>query len=222
MHPLSHDQIIQSLLAAYRQGFFPMAEPSLGRFAPLYWVSPDIRGVIPITEPMPDKAAGFHIPGRLGQRMRRRPAVFEITTDRAFDEVIVACGEPRWYEQESWIDERIIGIFSLLHERGIAHSIEVWLPGAERVLVGGLYGLQIGGAFFAESKFCRPDRGGTDASKFALVALVDLLRRGGFTLLDVQMWNEHLDQFGCRQVRRDEYLRLLQGAVGNEARWVGL
>jgi leucyl/phenylalanyl-tRNA---protein transferase len=207
------DQIVEGLLAAYRQGFFPMAEPAFGPNAPLLWVSPEERGVIPLT-----REQGFHVPRRLASRMRARP--FEITSDTAFEAVIHGCAAPRWYERESWIDGRIIGLYTLLHRRGYAHSLEAWLTdGGERRLVGGLYGLRIGGAFFAESKFCLPEQGGSDASKIVLVTLVEHLQRLGFGLLDVQMWNEHLDRFGCRTIPRQEYLRRLAGALAVPAEW---
>jgi leucyl/phenylalanyl-tRNA--protein transferase len=208
------DQIVEGLLAAYRQGYFPMAEPSFGPNAPLLWLSPDLRGVIPLSE-----AEGFHVPRRLRERMRRKP--FEITTDTAFRAVVRGCAEPRWYERETWIDERIQELYTMLHERGHAHSVEAWLgDGEQRRLVGGLYGVKIGAAFFAESKFCRPEQGGTDASKIVLVTLVEHLHRRGFRLLDVQMWNEHLDRFGCLEVPRQEYLRVLAGAAEGEASWL--
>jgi leucyl/phenylalanyl-tRNA--protein transferase len=208
------DQIIQGLLAAYRQGYFPMAEPSFGPHAPLLWLSPDVRGVIPLTE-----EEGFHVSRRLRDRMRKEP--FELTTDTAFRRVIEGCARPRWYEKETWIDSRILELYTLLHLRGHAHSVEAWLErDGGRLLVGGLYGVRIGAAFFAESKFCRPDLGGTDASKIVLVTLVEHLRKRGFKLLDVQMWNDHLDQFGCQEVPRKEYLRRLEPAVAGSASWL--
>jgi len=215
MHP-HEDQIVEGMLAAYRQGYFPMAEPSFGPAAPLLWLSPDPRGVIPLTE-----EEGFHVPRRLREKMRRLPPPFELTSDQAFQAVVEGCAEPRTYEKGTWIDERIIELFLLMHERGHAHSIEAWLRGEDgtRELVGGTYGMHIGGAFFAESKFCRPQRGGTDASKVVLVTLVEHLRHQGFSLLDVQMWNEHLNQFGCKEIPRAEYLRRLGTAVKTQTEW---
>ncbi len=207
------DQIVEGLLAAYRQGYFPMDEPSFGPGAPLLWLTPEVRGVMPLTE-----TEGFHVPRRLRERMRRRP--FRMTSDTDFRGVIEGCAAPRWYEQETWIDGRILQLYTLLHARGHAHSIEAWLDGAGGpVLVGGLYGVRMGSVFFAESKFCRPELGGTDASKIALVTLVEHLRRRGFTLLDVQMWNEHLDRFGCRQIPRKDYLARLEESLAVEASW---
>jgi leucyl/phenylalanyl-tRNA---protein transferase len=212
LHP-QEDQFVEGLLNAYRQGFFPMAEPAFGPHSPLFWLSPDPRGIMPLTE-----EEGFHIPRRLLDRIRRKP--FVITCDEAFEQVIRSCAAPRWYEHETWISARIIELYSLMHRRGHAHSVEAWLErGRERTLVGGLYGLHIGSAFFAESKFCRPDLGGTDASKIVLVALVEHLRARGFRLLDVQMWNEHLDRFGCVEIPREQYLERLREAIALNVEW---
>jgi leucyl/phenylalanyl-tRNA--protein transferase len=215
---VQNDSVVsQALVDAYRRGFFPMADDPEGPWrGQLLWLSPDPRGVIPLTE-----AEGFHIPRRLSARLRRCP--FRVTTDTAFERVIRACAEPRPQEEKSWIDERIVGMYTALHRQGHAHSVEAWLDGAEgSALVGGLYGVRIGAAFFAESKFCRPGAGGTDASKVALVRTVEHLRGLGFALLDVQFWNEHLDQFGCREIGREEYLRRLGAAVEKPATWARL
>jgi leucyl/phenylalanyl-tRNA--protein transferase len=210
--------ISHALLDAYRRGFFPMADDPDGPWGgQLLWLSPEPRGIMPLSE-----AEGFHIPRRLKDRLRRCP--FSITTDTCFEEVILACAEPRAYEPKSWIDDRIVEMYTALHRQGHAHSIEVWLgpgerTGGERGLVGGLYGVRIGAAFFAESKFSRPAIGGTDASKVALVRTVEHLRTLGFDLMDVQFWNEHLDQFGCLEIPRAEYLRRLAGAVARTVAW---
>jgi leucyl/phenylalanyl-tRNA--protein transferase len=218
------DKVVQTLLAAYREGCFPMAHR--GR---IDWFNPDPRGIIPLDE-------GFHIPRRLRERVRS--GRFTITTDLAFETVMRGCALPRPDEPETWIDERIVQAYTALHRRGHAHSIEAWLVGPsagegpaegrgvawacpERgVLVGGLYGVHIGAAFFAESKFSLPAWGGTDASKVCLVHLVTHLRRRGFTLLDTQFWNPHIDQFGCREIPRGEYLERLNQSTGATVAWI--
>jgi leucyl/phenylalanyl-tRNA--protein transferase len=215
---LSDAAISQALLDAYRRGFFPMADEEGGPWGgQLLWLNPDPRGIMPLSE-----AEGFHVPRRLKDRLRRCP--FSITTDTCFEAVIRACAEPRPYEEKSWIDERVVEMYTALHRQGHAHSVEVWLgPGGaargERRLVGGLYGVRIGAAFFAESKFSRPAIGGTDASKVALVRTVEHLRGLGFELMDVQFWNEHLDQFGCLEIPRAEYLLRLEEAVDRPVAW---
>lgn len=201
--------IVEAMLAAYREGCFPMADPDRPR-ADLDWYSPDPRAILPLTE-----AEGFHVPRRLVDRVRSNR--FRVTTDRAFGEVIQACAGPRPDEPKSWIDPRIIHLYTALHEAGHAHSIEAWLG---ETLVGGLYGVHIGGAFFAESKFSRPTEGGTDASKVCLVHLVRHLRTRGFSLLDVQFWNPHLDQFGIREIPKATYLAALTIAAGEEVPWL--
>lgn len=200
------------MLEAYRGGFFPMADPDRPA-SDLLWFNPDPRGVIPLTE-----AEGLHVPRRLRDRVRS--GRFEVTSDGAFGEVIRGCAAPRATADSSWIDGRIIALYSALHETGHAHSVEAWLTeGGSRVLVGGLYGVHIGGAFFAESKFSRPEIGGTDASKVCLVHLIEHLRRRGVVLLDVQFWNPHLDQFGCHEIPQREYLARLGRAVMLPVAW---
>ncbi len=202
------EQVIAEILAAYRKGFFPMADV---RTHEITWHNPEIRGVMPL-DPGPE---GFHVPRSLRQRVRS--GRFRITCDRAFAATIVGCADPR--RQGAWIDETIVRTYRLLHDAGYAHSIEAWLPdeaGEER-LVGGLYGVALGGAFFGESMFSRPDWGGTDASKVCLVHLVAHLRRRGYTLLDTQMWNWHLEQFGCREVEREAFLTMLKPAAGRRS-----
>lgn len=202
---------MDNLLAAYRQGYFPMAEPARrGRGSRLAWFNPDPRCILPLDR--------FHVPRSLARTVRR--ATFRVTADTAFDRVIRGCAAPRRHEPGTWIDERIIHAYGLLHEAGSAHSIEAWLGDEpDRTLVGGLYGVRIGAAFFAESKFSRPERGGTDASKVCLVHLVHHLRRRGFTLLDVQFPNPHLEQFGPVEIPRDDYLARLTRAADAEADW---
>ncbi|MFN0131812.1 MAG: leucyl/phenylalanyl-tRNA--protein transferase [Phycisphaerales bacterium] len=200
---------IEGLLAAYREGFFPMGDSA--RPGPLTWLNPERRGVIPLWE-----AEGFHVPRRLAKRLRGRP--FEIVADEDFGAVIRACAEPRKDETETWIDSRILALYEALAARGHAHSVEARL-GPERTLVGGLYGVHIGGAFFAESKFSRPEQGGTDASKACLAHLMWHLRRRGFRLLDVQFWTPHLSQFGCVELARAAYRRELREALKVETAW---
>lgn len=189
------------MLRAYRIGLFPMAESREART--LYWLDPELRGVIPLV--------GFHLPRRLARRLRRAP--YRITADRAFASVIDACAAPRPTSPDSWINAEIRRLFLALHAEGHAHSIEAWEGEA---LVGGLYGVALGAAFFGESMFSRAD----DASKIALVHLVARLRLGGFTLLDAQFQTPHLAQFGTREVPRVEYKRLLAAAVEREARFL--
>lgn len=177
------------LIAAYRGGMFPMAMDNRGEIG---WFSPDPRGVIPLEE--------FHIPHGLKRTLKRDP--FEIRVDTAFPEVMRGCAD----RQTTWISEEIIISYEKLFELGYAHSVECWENGE---LAGGLYGIAIGGAFFGESMFSRA----TDASKVALVALVNRLRERRFQLLDTQWTTEHLSRFGCREIPRYEYLRQLNQAL---------
>jgi len=159
------------------------------------WYSPDPRGVLPLNE--------VHIPRRLARVARQ--GRFRIAIDTAFGDVIRACAaEDRDPEDAgTWIDEQIIESYTALHDQGLAHSVEAW--SGER-LVGGLYGVALRGAFFGESMFHRE----TDASKVALVALVERLRARGYTLLDTQWVTPHLEQFGAIEIPRDDYLRWLE------------
>jgi leucyl/phenylalanyl-tRNA--protein transferase len=191
------------LVRAYSHGVFPMADPVSGR---MEWFSPDPRAIIPLD--------GFRTPRSLLRTVRRGD--FEIRTDTAFEAVIRACGRPRGADNPTWIDERIIRAYCGLHERGLAHAIEAWRCSR---LVGGLYGVHIGAAFFGESMFVRPDLGGTDASKVCLVHLVDHLRRRGFSLLDTQFSNDHIAQFGAIEIPRAAYLARLAEAVGRRVAW---
>jgi len=179
------------LISAYSSGWFPMAvEPGQIR-----WYSPDPRGIMPLDT--------FHAPKRLGRIIRRQR--FEVRVDSDFAAVIRACAD-RKDEEGSWIDAEILESYCALHAGGIAHSVETWKDG---VLVGGLYGVALGGAFFGESMFHRA----TDASKVALVALVERLRARGYRLLDTQWVTAHLTQFGAVEVSRRRYLRMLQEAL---------
>lgn len=175
-----------TILAAYRGGVFPMPIEAEGEFG---WWSPDPRGVLELDE--------LHVSRSLQRSMRR----FEFRVDTAFDEVVDGCGDPR--RPHGWIDDRIRRAYRRLHDLGWAHSIETWLDGE---LVGGLYGLGIGGLFAAESKFHRV----TDASKAAVVALVDGVRDDLPRLIDVQWKTDHLETLGVRDISRVEYRRRLR------------
>jgi leucyl/phenylalanyl-tRNA--protein transferase len=179
------------LLSAYRNGIFPMAVNKRGDIG---WFSPDPRAIIPIDE-------RFHIPRSLKRTLQKKR--FEITIDREFETVIEACSIAHG---ETWISREIIRSYCQLHREGHAHSVETRVNGK---LAGGLYGVHIGGAFFGESMFhCE-----RDASKVALVALVERLRQRGFTLLDTQWTTPHLLQFGVFEIPRLEYLELLRSAL---------
>jgi leucyl/phenylalanyl-tRNA---protein transferase len=177
------------LLAAYRGGLFPM---SLDQQGEIGWFSPDPRGVLPLDE--------FHVPKSLARTLKKTP--FEIRFDTSFGEVIRGCS----LRDTTWISDRIRKSYEKLHELGYAHSVETWLDGR---LVGGLYGVSINGVFFGESMFSRE----TDASKVALVALVEHLRERGFGLLDTQWTTPHLSKFGCKEIPRDNYLERLERAL---------
>ncbi len=186
------------LLKAYSIGVFPMA---MSRDDPeLHWFDPEKRGIIPLD--------GFHVPKRLARTLRKAP--YDISIDADFEGVMRACAAPRPGHDETWINEGIIALYTELHERGHAHSVECRKDGA---LVGGLYGVSLGGAFFGESMFSTAD----DASKIALVALVHILREGGFTLLDTQYLTQHLAQFGAAAISRADYRRRLAIAVEQTA-----
>jgi leucyl/phenylalanyl-tRNA--protein transferase len=188
------------LLRAYAEGVFPMAER---RNDPdLFWVSPDFRGIVPLD--------AFHVPRRLKRTVRSDH--FTVTSDVAFLDVMQACAEPGPDRKESWINAEILRLYTSLHASRFAHSIECWREGK---LVGGLYGVRLGAAFFGESMFSRE----RDASKVALVHLVAKLIEGGFMLLDTQFITEHLMQFGTIEIPRDEYLARLKRAIAKDAYW---
>jgi leucyl/phenylalanyl-tRNA--protein transferase len=182
------------MLRAYASGIFPMAEDAGDPV--LHWLDPDPRGVMPL-----DK---FHVPRRLKKTVRRFP--YEITVDVDFAQVIARCGPFRPGGQRTWLNNAIASACQELHELGFAHSVEAWYGGE---LVGGLYGVAIGGAFFGESMFSIKE----DASKIALVHLAARLTRGKFTLLDSQFVTEHLRQFGAIEVSRAAYRRMLSSAL---------
>ena len=191
------------LLWAYPNGIFPMVDAETGG---VQWFSPDPRAIIPLEQ--------FHVPRSLARVVRA--GRFEVRTDTEFEAAMRACAAPRPDREQSWIDERLIRVYCALARRGFAHSVEAWLDGA---LVGGLYGVHLGSAFFGESMFSLPEAGGTDASKVCLVHLVELLRERGFRLLDIQFATPHLERFGCVEIRRADYLNLLERALAHEARW---
>lgn len=183
------------LLRAYAMGIFPMAESASA--TDLHWFDPPIRAVIPLGD-------DFHIARRLRRTLKQRP--YQITFNKAFSDVMRACAAAAPGRETTWINRQIISLYSTLHWRGHAHSVEVW---DGKNLVGGLYGVSLGGAFFGESMFSRK----TDASKIALVYLVALLRYCGFTLLDTQFQTEHLMQFGTYEMTRANYHHFLKDAV---------
>ncbi len=188
------------LLRAYSVGLFPMAEC---RDDPmLFWVDPKLRGVLPLDR--------FHLPRRLRRTLRQRR--FQLTCDAAFRQVIEGCAESAPGRPNTWINDEILDLYSELHARGDAHSVECWLNGE---LVGGLYGVVLGGAFFGESMFARV----RDASKVALVHLVARLRAGGFVLLDTQFNTPHLQRFGAVEVPREHYREHLAEALAVDAQF---
>ncbi len=192
------------MLRAYRAGLFPMAETRRGDR--LYWLDPEMRGVLPLDR--------FHLSRRLARTVLAGD--YLITTNRDFAGVIAGCAAPAAGREDTWINPEIERLFSTLHRMGHAHSVEAWAPaeGGPK-LVGGLYGVALGGAFFGESMFSTA----RDASKVALVHLVARLRLFGFTLLDSQFQTTHLAQFGCTEIPRQAYKRKLSEAVEEQARW---
>ena len=184
------------LLAAYAQGIFPMSE---GRDDPeVFWVEPRRRGIFPLD--------GFRVSRSLARTLRR--GAFRVTFDRDFAGVVQGCAE----RDETWISSAIARAYAELHAIGHAHSCEVW-EGDE--LVGGVYGVRLGAAFFGESMFSRR----TDASKVALFHLLGRLRAGGFVLFDTQFLTPHLASLGAIEVSRGDYRRRLAAALAREARW---
>ncbi|MEL6727243.1 MAG: leucyl/phenylalanyl-tRNA--protein transferase [Pseudomonadota bacterium] len=192
------------LLNCYRRGVFPMADSR--EDMRLFLMDPDVRGVLPLDR--------FHVPKRLRKTVRKDP--FRVTVDTAFNRVIEACAEPHPSRPATWINDAILNLYSALHRQGHAHSVECWTPAGE--LVGGLYGVSLGAAFFGESMFSRA----TDASKIALVHLVARLRTGGYKLLDAQFHNPHLEQFGLEEITRDEFRTRLWDALRHEADFYSL
>lgn len=192
------DLTVRWLLAAYRSGVFPWFDDDAG---PIMWWSPNPRAVL-----FPDE---LKVSRRLERRLRG--GAFTVTLDRAFGEVVKACAAPRSYARGTWITPRMQRAYRRLHRSGYAHSIEVW---HDTDLVGGLYGVSLGGMFFGESMFFRE----TDASKVALVHLVRHIERWGFSLLDCQVMNPHLQSLGAREIPRSEFLERLEANQSVETR----
>jgi leucyl/phenylalanyl-tRNA--protein transferase len=182
------------LLRAYAAGVFPMAQSAAA--VDVFWVDPKRRGILPLD--------ALHVSRSLARRIRRRD--YEVTVDEAFGDVLEGCAD----REETWINPEIRDLYETLHRLGYAHSVEVWMDGD---LAGGLYGVQIGAAFFGESMFSRR----TDASKIALVWLVARLRAGGFRLLDTQFVTDHLQRLGAVEITRAQYHRLLEDAIRRQA-----
>lgn len=187
------------LVKAYACGVFPMAESSDAE--DMFWVKPDVRAILPLDR--------FHISHSLKKTVRRQP--FRVTFDAAFTDVMQACAD----RPETWINDPILSLYAELHGMRLAHSIECW-EGQD--LVGGLYGVSLGAAFFGESMFHRT----TDASKVALVHLVARLIHGGYQLLDAQFHTDHLGQFGAVEIRQEDYLALLAKALERPADFYSL
>ena len=185
------------LVKAYQQGIFPMGMDD----GQIGWFSPNPRGILPLD--------GFHLPSRLARVVRS--ARFTVRIDAGFENVMRACATRR--DDGTWINEEILESYVTLHRLGLAHSVETW---QEDKLVGGLYGVHLGGAFFGESMFHHV----TDASKVALVALVDRLNRKAFRLLDIQWVTPHLKQFGAINVPRRTYLKVLAEALARDCRFL--
>ena len=188
---------VETLVDCYRRGLFPMAETRTDET--IYLIDPEQRGVIPLDR--------FHLSRRLARTIRA--GRFEVRIDGAFAEVISECAQPQPGRTETWINPAIESLYGELYGRGMAHSVESWLEGR---LVGGLYGVSLGGAFFGESMFSRE----RDASKVALAHLVARLRTGGYRLLDAQFITGHLTQFGAEEIPRAAYQRRLAIALATE------
>lgn len=186
------------LLNAYAIGVFPMAESADD--PELFWVEPPMRGILPLNE--------FHIPASLKKAMRKNP--FEVRVDTAFQEVVDACAEPTSERESTWINDQIKSLYLELFEMGYCHSVECW---KDDKLVGGLYGVSLGGAFFGESMFSRQ----TNASKIALVHLVHRMKLGRFSLLDTQFTTQHLERFGVKEIPKKDYGKLLKIAIRQDA-----
>ena len=190
------DITVDMLLRAYSIGLFPMADSADD--PELFWVEPDMRGVIPLDS--------FHVSRSLAKAIRQKP--FEISFDKAFDAVVAACAQAAPDRPSTWINGKIKSLYGTLHRMGHAHSVEAW-EGDQ--LVGGLYGVSLGAAFFGESMFSRR----TNASKICLVHLVERLRANGFRLLDTQFTTDHLKTFGAIDVPKIDYEDMLANALAS-------
>jgi len=189
------------LIRAYSAGIFPMAESRT--CTRIHWIDPRRRGILPLD--------AVHVPRRLARTYRKRP--FVITADRAFEQVIAHCAAPAPGRRDTWINAEIERVYIELHRMGVAHSIECW---RDDQLVGGLYGVKLGSAFFGESMFSLA----TDASKVAFIALTLRLLNGGFTLFDVQFHTDHLGQFGVVEIPARHYLTRLADAIERPAQFL--
>ncbi len=195
-HPhLNESLSVEFLLLAYSNGYFPMADGESGE---IRWYSPDPRSIIPFKEFKPHRS--------LRQIIKKN--IFEIRVDTACENVIRLCAR----REDTWISEEVVKAYSALHRAGHVHSVESW---REEKLVGGLYGVSIGAAFFGESMFSAE----SNASKVAFVQLVEILKSGGYELLDTQFSNDHMAQFGITDIPRETYLLLLSNAIQKEARF---
>jgi leucyl/phenylalanyl-tRNA--protein transferase len=199
---------VETLLLAYRSGIFPMADTR--EDTEVFWVEPRDRAIIPLD--------GLHLSKSLRKVIRADR--FTVTVDRAFEQVIRACAQPREDHPETWISERIVQSYIGLHRAGHAHSVECWLPGddGELQLAGGLYGVSFDRVFCGESMFSRVP----DASKVALAWLVALMRRAGFALLDCQFMTEHLRSMGAAELAQADYRRLVARAAGQPHASLGM
>jgi leucyl/phenylalanyl-tRNA--protein transferase len=193
----------EHLIKAYALGIFPMAESADAET--LFWVDPEYRGILPLD--------GFHIPARLARTVRQD--VFDVHVDLDFPGMMRACAKSRAERPSTWINDEIISLYTELHERGLAHSVECW---KDRYLAGGLYGVALGGAFFGESmvSFER------DASKVALVHLIARLKAGNYSLLDTQFVTDHLRRFGAIEIPKERYHKLLEKALTTPADFFAL
>lgn len=182
------------LIKAYAVGVFPMAED---RDDPeLFWLDPRMRGILPFEE--------FHIPRRLKRTIRQQK--YDVTFNVDFSAVMEGCAEVTTTRPQTWINDQIFDLYTALHMKGHAHSVEVW---EKDELVGGLYGVSLGGAFFGESMFSRRK----DTSKIALVHMMARLSKAGYILMDTQFITDHLQQFGAKEIPRDEYRKKLETAL---------
>ncbi|MEO1007747.1 MAG: leucyl/phenylalanyl-tRNA--protein transferase [Planctomycetota bacterium] len=209
---------VDLLLRAYASGVFPMADTESGA---VHWYRPDPRAVIPLAVEGDGVAAGtpvFRISRSLRQRVRS--GRFRITTDLAFADVLRACARDGERDTGCWLTDELMRAYDDMHDAGYAHSIEAWLDGdGGPMLVGGLYGVLVGGLFAGESMFSAADAGGTDASKVCMVHLVDTLRRIGALVLDTQFYTEHLGRFGAIEVDGEDYLHAVDYAVRASCAW---
>ncbi|MFT4075576.1 MAG: leucyl/phenylalanyl-tRNA--protein transferase [Asticcacaulis sp.] len=192
------DFTLDDLINCYRTGIFPMSDARDDEY--LFLVDPPIRGVLPLD--------GFHVSSRLARTVRQDG--YSVRIDTAFTQMIELCAEEAQNRTSTWISHSIQALYQALFARGLAHSIEVW---DQDTLLGGLYGVSIGGAFFGESMVSRA----RDVSKIALVHLVARLKAGGFTLLDCQFQTDHLSQFGVVELPKADYLKKLEAAIDLKA-----